>query len=95
MSLRRAKCQDERTDGLAGWLNDWLVKVNVKLSLCLTKHRAMKTYLGVEVELHAFLTSALDGGEWTDWLTVSCQVILTLTTPNPMFTTMAKAKLNT
>jgi hypothetical protein len=24
----------------------------------------MKTYWGVEVQLHAFLTSELDGGEW-------------------------------
>jgi hypothetical protein len=37
--------------------------IKVKLSLCLTKHHAMKTYWGVEVQLHA-LTSALDGGEW-------------------------------
>jgi len=29
--------------------------------LCLTKHHAMKTYWEVEVELHAFLTLALDG----------------------------------
>jgi hypothetical protein len=25
----------------------------------------MKTYWGVEAELHVFLTSALDGGEWS------------------------------
>jgi hypothetical protein len=25
----------------------------------------MKTYLGVEVQLHSFLTSALDGDEWS------------------------------
>jgi hypothetical protein len=37
--------------------------VKVKLSLCLTKHHAMKTYWGVEVQLHAFFSWALDGGE--------------------------------
>jgi hypothetical protein len=37
-------------------------EVNVKMSLCLTKHHAMKTYWGLEVYLHALLTAALDGG---------------------------------
>jgi hypothetical protein len=41
------------------------VKVNVKLSLCLTKHYAMKTYWGIEVQHHTFLTSALEGREWS------------------------------
>jgi hypothetical protein len=41
------------------------VKVKVKLSLCLTKHNAMKTYWGVEGLLQAFLASALVGGEWS------------------------------
>jgi hypothetical protein len=36
-------------------------KVKVK-SLCIIKHHAM-TYGGVELQLHAFLTSALDGDE--------------------------------
>jgi hypothetical protein len=36
--------------------------VKVELSLCLIKHYAMKTYWGEEVKLHAFLTSAPDGG---------------------------------
>jgi hypothetical protein len=35
------------------------------MSLCLPKHHAMKTYVGVEVYRHAFLTSALEGGECT------------------------------
>jgi len=39
------------------------VKVKVKLSLCLTKHHAI-CIGGVEVQLHAFLTSAVDEGEW-------------------------------
>jgi hypothetical protein len=30
-----------------------------------TKHHAMKLYGGVEVQHHAFLTSALGGNEWS------------------------------
>jgi len=29
------------------------------------KHNTIKTYAGAEVQLHAFLTSALDGNEWS------------------------------
>jgi hypothetical protein len=39
-------------------------KVKVQLSLCLTKYHAMKTYWGVEVYHHAFLTLILDGDKW-------------------------------
>jgi len=37
------------------------VKVKVKLSLCLTKHHAMKTYWGVEASLitNSFLAQAI------------------------------------
>jgi hypothetical protein len=37
----------------------------VTLSQCLTKHYAMKTYGGVDVYIHIFLTSALVRGEWS------------------------------
>jgi hypothetical protein len=40
-------------------------KVKVKLSLCLTKHHAMKTYWGSGGIAPRILTSALDGGEWS------------------------------
>jgi hypothetical protein len=39
-------------------------KWKLKLSPCLIKHQAMNMYGKVEVQLHAYLTSALDGGEW-------------------------------
>jgi len=35
----------------------------VKLSLCLIKHHAIKTYEGAGIYFHAFLTSAPDGNE--------------------------------
>jgi hypothetical protein len=42
-----------------------MVKEKVKLSFCLTKCHAMKTYSGVEEELRVFLISALDWGKWS------------------------------
>jgi len=39
--------------------------VKVKLCLCLPEYHNMKTQSGVEVQLRASLTSALDGGEWS------------------------------
>jgi len=35
------------------------------LALRLAKYHIKKTYWGVEVWLYAFLTSILDGGEWS------------------------------
>jgi hypothetical protein len=40
-------------------------KGNGKGKIVLIKHHAMKMCRGVEVLLHAFLTSALDGSEWS------------------------------
>jgi len=33
--------------------------------MCLIKHCTVKTYEGVEIKLSVFLTSALDGGDWS------------------------------
>jgi hypothetical protein len=41
-----------------------MVKDKVKLSLCLTKHYAMKTYGWVDVQIHVLLSSALVRDEW-------------------------------
>jgi hypothetical protein len=41
------------------------IKGKVKLALCLIMLRATEVYVGFAVLLHAFLTSTLDGGEWT------------------------------
>jgi hypothetical protein len=40
------------------------MNVKIKLPLCLVKYRSMGAYGGVKVYFHAFLTLALDGGEW-------------------------------
>jgi len=39
--------------------------MSLRYILDITNHHAMKTYGGVEVQLHAFVTSELDGGEWS------------------------------
>jgi hypothetical protein len=41
------------------------IKVKVTLSLCLTKHHAMKTYGEVETAPHILLTFSLDEREWS------------------------------
>jgi len=50
----------ETTNNICGLSNG--KKVNV--SLCLTKHHAMKTYWGVEIQCHTFLTSELGKAQW-------------------------------
>jgi hypothetical protein len=35
------------------------------MSLCLPTYQIIKTYGGVEIQLHVFLTSAIDGGDWS------------------------------
>jgi hypothetical protein len=40
-------------------------KAEVKLSQVLIKHHTMKMYMGVEVYLHFFLTTTVDGDEWS------------------------------
>jgi hypothetical protein len=45
-------------------MSNYEKRIKVK-SLCLTKHHNMKMYWGMEVWLHAFLTLALDGDEWS------------------------------
>jgi len=51
------------------WLNDYkgrgdMLEVRIRLSLCLIEHHTMQMYGGVPVQLHRFLTSSLDEGEW-------------------------------
>jgi hypothetical protein len=52
-------------DSYVQWGKTLKGKVQVQLSLCWTKYHAMKTYGGVEIWFHAFLTSALVWGEWS------------------------------
>jgi hypothetical protein len=40
-------------------------RITVMLPLFLIKRQAMKGYRGVELQCYAFLTSALNGGDWT------------------------------
>jgi hypothetical protein len=54
-----------RAHALAGKKEMWEGKSKFVLCFFLTEHHAMEAYWGVEVKLHAFLTSALDGDEWS------------------------------
>ena len=38
-----------------------ITQIKAKMSLCLIKHHTTKSYVLVKTQLHAFLTSALDG----------------------------------
>jgi hypothetical protein len=61
----QVECHVLSCDRLSRRCDHIMGDLKVKLSLCLTKHHAMKTYWGVEAYLHAFLTQALDGSEWS------------------------------
>ena len=37
----------------------------VKVFICLSEHRVLQKYGDVDVQLHAFLSSALVGGDWS------------------------------
>jgi len=56
-----------------------LINPKVVPVLYFTKHQPMKTYWGVEVQFHAFLTSELDGGKWS--ASCVCRSKLTKRTP--------------
>jgi hypothetical protein len=43
----------------------WTDKGKGKVARALKEHHNMKAYWGVEVQLHAFLSSVLDGGEFS------------------------------
>jgi hypothetical protein len=58
VSTCNIRCFGDRGSILGG-------KLQAKLPLCLTKYHATKTNWGVHVQLHAFLSLALDRGEWS------------------------------
>jgi hypothetical protein len=43
-----------------------MLQIKVKISVSLIRYHIIKAYGGVEVELHSYFTSALDGGKWLD-----------------------------
>jgi hypothetical protein len=54
-----------RESSAYGTLHSKRRQKQLKLSLCLIKHNAMETYEGMEVTIHTFTISTLDGGEWS------------------------------
>jgi hypothetical protein len=47
------------------YVNICIIVQQFLINLCLVKHHAIKAHEGVEVQLDPFLTSALDGDEWS------------------------------
>jgi hypothetical protein len=60
----KIKCELTSANVNNAWSLTSTHPMKVKTSLCLTKHHAKKTYRRLEIQLHVFLTTALDGGDW-------------------------------
>jgi hypothetical protein len=56
------QCKRERRSETGGRDS---IKEKIKIYLFLTKHHSVDTYREVEIQFHAFLTSALHGDQWS------------------------------
>jgi hypothetical protein len=55
------QCKRERRN----WRERDSIKEKIKIYLFLTKHHSVDTYREVEIQFHAFLTSALHEDQWS------------------------------